>query len=239
MTSSLLHRAIRNNALWCDAVCAAQGACGEFTGTLWLHRQGTPPFYPDAITLTGAETADEQQEAIAVLTRSRPGGWGIKDSYSALDLASQGFSLLFEAEWIGLDADDHLSDDGAGLSWKRIETAGELAAWEAAWAGGEPQATPIFAEPLLHRPEIAFLAAYSGRELQGGAILNHQAEVIGHSNVFAAKGKDRLIRAGLVREARRLFPGEPVVGYESGDDLENALALGFAALGPLRIWVRG
>jgi len=238
MTSLLLHRAVRNNALWCDAVCAAHGQRGEFARTLWLHRQGTPPFYPDAITLTGAESAAEQEEAIAVLIRSRPGGWGIKDSYCALDLAPQGFTVLFEAEWIGLDADDDLDDDGSGLTWARVEAAGKLAAWEKAWAGGEPQATPIFAEPLLQRPEIAFLAAYSGKALQGGAILNHQAEVIGHSNVFAIGGKEQPIRTGLVREARRLFPGEPIVGYESGDDLENALALGFTALGRLRIWAR-
>jgi len=238
MTSLLLHRAVRNNALWCDAVCAAKGQRGEFTRTLWLHRQGTPPFYPDAITLTGAESAAEQEEAIAVLTRSRPHGWGIKDSYSTLDLASQGFNVLFEAEWIGLDADNDLDEDDGGFTWTRIETAAELAAWERAWADGEPQKAPVFGEALLHAPDIAFLAAHSGRELVGGAILNHQAEVIGHSNVFAGKGKHGPVRAGLVREARRLFPGEPIVGYESGDDLENALAQGFAALGPLRIWVR-
>lgn len=238
MTSLLLHRAVKNNALWCDAVCAAQGQRGEFTRTLWLHRQGTPPFYPDAITLTGTESAAEQEEAIAVLTRSRPGGWGIKDSYCTLDLAPQGFTVLFEAEWIGIDADDDFDEEDGGLTWKRIETAAELADWEKAWAGGEPQSAPVFGEPLLHTPQIAFLAAYSGKALQGGAILNHQADVTGHSNVFAVKGKHGPVRAGLVREARRLFPGEPIVGYESGDDLENALASGFTALGSLRIWAR-
>jgi hypothetical protein len=238
MTTSLLRRAVRNNALWCDAVCSADGQAGEFTGTLWLHRQGTPPFYPDIITLTGGEAAAEQEEAIAVLMRSRQGGWGVKDSYCAIDLSSQGFRILFEADWIALRPGDAVETDDGGLQWKRVETADELEDWERAWSGNEPQATRIFAEPLLRNPGIVFLAAHQDGEIHGGAILNHQADILGHSNVFAGRGEASPIHAGMVREARRLFPGEPIVGYESGDDLENALALGFSALGPLRIWVR-
>lgn len=238
MTSPLLRRAVRNNAFWCNAVCAAHGQAGEFTGTLWLHRQGTPPFYPDIITLAGSEAAVEQEEAIAVLTRSRREGWGVKDSYCAIDLSPQGFRVLFEAEWIGLKADDPVETDDGGLQWTRVGTSAELAAWEQAWSANEPQPTRIFAEPLLRDPEIVFLAAYRADEIHGGAILNHHADAVGHSNVFAAKGEAGPVRAGMIGEARRLFPGKPVVGYESGDDLENALALGFSALGPLRIWVR-
>jgi hypothetical protein len=119
-----------------------------------------------------------------------------------------------------------------------VGTPDALEAWEKAWSAGEPQAARSFAEPLLQNPAIVFLAAYRGSVMEGGAILNHQAEVIGHSNVFAIDDKEQPIRTGLVREARRLFPGEPIVGYESDDDLENALALGFTALGRLRIWAR-
>jgi len=108
-----------------------------------------------------------------------------------------------------------------------------------AWAGGERQTSPIFTEPLLRNPEIVFLAAYVDGELQGGGVLNVQADVVGHSNLYAVTGTRRLVRAGLVREARRLFPGKALVGYERGADLEEALGLGFAALGPLRVWIRG
>lgn len=239
MTSPLLSRAVRNNAMWCDAVCAAQGKSGEFADTLWFHRHGVPPLYPDAVTLTGGDDAGEQEEAISVLVRSRSGNWGVKDSYCAIDLASQGFETLFEAEWIGLDGDSAIKHIGGDLRWKRIETQSGLDDWVAAWSGGEDQSSPIFTEPLLRNPAITFLAAYADGELQGGGILNDQADAVGHSNLFAVEGKAKLVRAGLFREARRRFPGKAIVGYEHGEDLEQALALGFTTLGPLRIWIRG
>ncbi|WP_086994277.1 hypothetical protein [Rhizobium sullae] len=239
MASEMLRAAVRNNALWCNAVCEAQGAPGEFSATLWLHRQGTPRFYPDAITLTGGDTAREQEEAIAVLIRSRKGGWGVKDSYAALNLAPLGFEILFEAEWLGIEADKIHAPEDPSLTWKRIATADELDLWEKAWGAGDPpQATPIFAEPLLRNPDIAFFATFEGKALEGGGILNRQADVVAHSNVFAIKSRKRAIRAGLVQKAAEIFPGTPVVGYEHGDDLSDALELGFTSLGPLRVWVR-
>ncbi|WP_149336219.1 hypothetical protein [Neorhizobium sp. P12A] len=239
MTSPLLHRAVLNNALWCDAVCAAQGSAGEFSPTLWQISEGTPPFYPNAITLTGEATASEQETAIAGLTRLRPGGWGVKDSYCAIDLSPQEFEILFEAEWIGLEANTPFKSSHDDLTWRRITTTTELDAWETAWAGGERHERTIFAERLLRDPAIVILAAYANGDLSGGGILNHQGGVVGHSNLFAIGNKEDLVRGGLIREARRLFPGQPVVGYERSNDLASALALGFTALGPLRVWVRG
>ncbi|WP_039846855.1 hypothetical protein [Rhizobium gallicum] len=237
MTSEMLRAAVRNNALWCNSVCQAQGVPGEFSATLWLHRQGTPPFYPDVITLTGAGSAREQEEAIAVLIRSRKGGWGVKDSYAALTLTPLGFEILFEAEWIGIEAVEIHAPKEQSLTWKRITTAVELELWERAWGAGEPpQTTPIFAEPLLRNADIAFLAAFESEALCGGGILNRQSHVVGHSNVFAIKKRDRAIRAGLVQKAAEIFPGMPIVGYEHGDDLSDALELGFTSLGPLRVW---
>jgi hypothetical protein len=41
----------------------------------------------------------------------------------------------------------------------------------------------------------------------------------------------------LVATVARVFPGRPLVGHEGGDDLSAALASGFIAVGPLRVWV--
>ncbi|TCU33244.1 hypothetical protein [Rhizobium azibense] len=239
MTSEMLRAAVRNNALWCNGVCEAHGVPGEFSATLWLHRQGTPAFYPDVITLTGADTAREQEEAIAVLIRSRKGGWGVKDSYAALDLAPFGFQILFGGEWIGIEAADMHAPNEQSLIWKRITTAVELEFWQRAWSGGDPPKTmPIFANLLLRNEDIAFLGAFENGALCGGGILNRQSGVVGHSNVFAIKRSDCAIRAGLVQKAGEIFPGMPIVGYEHGEDLTRALELGFTSLGPLRVWVR-
>ena len=73
-----LGRAAHNNALWCDAVSSAHGAPGEFREALWLNRAGTPPGYPDVVTLAPAEAAVEQTEAVASMdpgSRSLPLAW--------------------------------------------------------------------------------------------------------------------------------------------------------------------
>ena len=97
MKKNITALAARNNALWCDAVCRAYGRPGEFHDTLWLTRLGAPRFYPDAVTLSGSESAPAQIEAIAALVGStREREWAVKDSFQALELNSLGFEPLFE-----------------------------------------------------------------------------------------------------------------------------------------------
>ncbi|MBB3590030.1 hypothetical protein FHX08_000374 [Rhizobium sp. BK529] len=234
MTSFLLRAAIRNNAFWCDAVCKAQGSPGEFTSTLWFHRRDTPPFYPDVITLT--ETDGEAVEAIVTVINSEKRDWAVKDSYSALDLAPLGFTMLFEAEWIGMWRPTLTPSP---FTWKRMENAADLARWEAEWAKANgPVTQTIFTEPLLHNPEIAFLLGFEHDQPVGGGILNHHGGVVGHSNLFAGGGRVEAIRRGMIAQAAELYPGEPLVGYERGDDLDEALRTGFELLGPLRVWLK-
>ncbi|MBB3309256.1 hypothetical protein FHT78_000985 [Rhizobium sp. BK196] len=234
MASSFLRAAISNNAFWCDAVCKALGSPGEFTATLWFHRRGTPPFYPDAVTLTEAD--GEQTETIETLIISEKRDWAIKDSYAALDLAPLGFKLLFEAEWIGMRTP---VSTPSPITWQRMESAADLAQWEVEWSKANgPVTQKIFTEPLLHDPEIAFLLGFEHGKAVGGGILNHHAGVVGHSNLFAEARHDETIRRGLIARAAELYPGEPLVGYERGDDLDEALHAGFELLGPLRVWLK-
>ncbi len=234
MTSSLLRAAVRNNAFWCDAVCRAQGSPGEFTATIWFHRRGTPPFYPDAVTL--AETEVEAAEAIATLINSDKRDWAVKDSYATLDLAPLGFTMLFEAEWIGMRTP---VSPPSPFTWQRMESAVDLARWEAEWGKANGSTTQkIFTEPLLQDPEIAFLLGFKHGQPVGGGILNHHAGVVGHSNLFAEARHGEAIRRGLIAQAASLYPGEPLVGYEHGDDLDEALRTGFELLGPLRVWLK-
>lgn len=236
MATSMLSAAIRNNALWCDAVCRGHDSPGEFSSTLWFHRSGTPPFYPDVVTLTEAETAPEQEEAIAALVRADDRTWAVKDSYAALDLQALGFEILFEAEWLGIRSRPAAT---GSLSWQRIGDDAGLRDWESDWAKTNPPGTPrIFTERLLQDADIAFLLARRSGGLLGGGILHRDAGVVGLSNIFAVEREQDAVRRGLLSQAAELFPRLPVVGYEHGDALEAALALGFGSLGPLRVWVR-
>ncbi|MCC0095032.1 hypothetical protein K7B10_09605 [Streptomyces flavotricini] len=228
-TEELLRAAVRNNAEWCAAVSGG----GAFTADAWTSARRTPPYYPDGVTLTREAPAEA---LLAAMDTGSP-GCSVKDSFAALDLAPAGFEVLFGAEWIHRPANAPAPAAAAtALAWTRVADAGELAGWEAAWGGGE--GTGLF-HPGLLTPEIAFLAGRSadGRVLAGAAA-NRTGAVVGLSNVFTADGTpDDEAWAGALAAVAELWPGLPVVGYESGDDLDTALRHGFTPLGPLRIWL--
>ena len=121
---ALLHAAVINNARWCDAVCRSHGYPGEFTDRLWISARHTLPFYPNAITLSPDVTA---AETTAGQDPSRP--YSIKDSFARLDLAPEGLTPLFDAEWIALPSGaGRAARRGTSLSWDAVTDPGELVA---------------------------------------------------------------------------------------------------------------
>jgi hypothetical protein len=229
----LLHAAVINNARWCDAVCRSHGYPGEFADRIWMSIGHCLPFYPNAITLSPDVTA---AEATAGQDPSRP--FAIKDSFARLDLAPEGLTPLFDAEWIALrpaPGDPAARDE---LSWEAVTNPGELARWEAAWADGG-NVTGLFRPALLDDPDCAILACRRDGALAGGAIAYSTNGVTGISNVFKSGIADGPLWTGAVRAAATLRPSLPVVGYERGEDLAEARRAGCRVVGPLRIWARG
>ncbi|MFD9406869.1 hypothetical protein ACFWBN_07565 [Streptomyces sp. NPDC059989] len=228
-TRELLLAAARNNAEWCDAVCRGHGPRGEFTPDAWTSAHPTPPLYPDAVTLTPDASA---AALLAGIDAGSPGGRSVKDSFAVLDLAGDGFEVLFEAQWI-----HHPAPKAApsGLEWSEVSTAGELAEWEAAWDGEE--STGLF-HPALPGSDIVFLAGRAGGRIVAGAAANRTGPVVGVSNLFAHDDADvDAAWAGVLSGIAARWPGLPIVGYEHGDDLDAALRNGFTAIGPLRVWL--
>jgi hypothetical protein len=83
-----------NNARWCDAVCRSHGLASRFVHDLWIAPLESPRFYPDLVTLRAiAAVAD-------VFTHLPAAADHIKDSFACLDLAPEGFDVLFDAHWI-------------------------------------------------------------------------------------------------------------------------------------------
>ena len=230
---ALLHAAVINNARWCDAVCRSHGYPGEFTSRLWVSVRHALPFYPNAVTLSPDVTA---AEVTAHQDPSRP--FAIKDSFARLDLARQGLTRLFGAEWIALTLPPDGPAAGGDLSWDAVTDPGELVRWEAAWAGGG-DATGLFKPALLADPDCAVLACRRDGALVGGAIAYAADGVTGISNVFKSGIADEVPWTGAVRAVAALRPGLPIVGYEHGEDLTAAREAGFGVLGPLQIWARG
>jgi hypothetical protein len=200
-----------NNARWCDAVCRAQGLPARFSDDVWVALRRSPPFYPDAVTLSPAVTPAEVLRDVDTSP-----GCSVKDSFSTLDLSPHGFEILFDASWIRRDP----APVTGGPTWP---PTADFDAWEVGH---------VFRPALLGDPGISFL---SGAE--GGVIANVTGPVVGVSNLFATGDVDEAW-AYAVRSIAARHPGLPMVGYESGDDLAVAHRAGFRSTGALRVWIK-
>ncbi|MFC8277142.1 hypothetical protein ACFUJR_32360 [Streptomyces sp. NPDC057271] len=228
----MITEAALNNAEWCEAMCRAHGRPGSFGPRAWTNAHRTPPYYPDAVTLTADASVRDVLDGI---DRRVPGA-SVKDSFARLDLTGEGFRPLFEASWIHRPAGGPAPAAADGTRWRAVRTPAELAAWAAAWSGGDADEAALFRTGLLADPGTTVVGGYGadGRIL-GGAVLSESGRVTGVSNLFTAGDEDPSATwsgcLGLVRD------GRAVVGYESGDDLPPALAVGFEEIGPLRVWL--
>jgi len=242
MERALLEQAIYNNAVWCDTVCRAHGRPGTFYEEIWINRNPTPRSYPNAVTLT--QQTDQKARIQELIGAGLAGDWGIKDSFCSLALASLGFRVLFEAEWICRTASlPRPEGDVAGMLWVRVDAPADLAAWESAWSGQSPgdshaDSDQVFLASLLAEHDVAILAGCRGEHIIAGGIANRTADVVGLSNVFVPHSDGERLLAGCLAAAIDVFPSLPIVGYEGGRPLAAMRALGFDILGPLRVWVK-
>jgi hypothetical protein len=224
----LVRIAARNNAEWCDAFCRTHGIAGLFEEDAWWSAERTPPFYPDAVTLVPG--VDAERILARIYARA---GCSIKDSFGDLDLTPYGFEVLFRAEWLRLETARRLAP-----AWSAIQSAPELAKWEAAW-GQVPEAPPFFRPALLADESITVLGRYEGERIVAGAVANRSATAIGLSNVFADGDDLESVYLGAASVAQKRWGTMPVVGYESGAALEAARRAGFVGIGELTVWVYG
>ena len=204
-------------------MCFAHGTVGRFLVHTWVNAEPVPRFYPNVVTLTTGE-ADivEQRQTVRILLKSNlPGRWAVKDSFNTLDIARLGFDVLFEANWIRL-AQPKAAMMLSGLSWERAKP------------GGEAFPASLFSDENF----VMFSGSRNGAVVAGGT-LYHSDGVVGISNVSADADEEPVVWRDLAALAASTFPGVPLVGYESGDELKAARKAGFELGDPLRIWVKG
>jgi hypothetical protein len=245
MAASRVGLAALNNALWYEALFRAHGVPGEMLGSVWLSRHVAPPFHSNLVVVSEQASESELLAHVHDLVKEPLSPhWTVKDSFCNLNLAALDFSVMFEASWIGLESVEPAAGNALpDMRWTRVSSAAEAAEWEAAWRDhsnnhdarpGQPQ----FPAALFVNPALAFFAGRRGRKVIAGGIAHRTAAVVGLSNVFVRAGDPVGAWAGLLRCTNDAFPGLPVVGYERGDELENAVAAGFEPIGPLRVWQR-
>jgi len=210
--------AARNNAEWCDLVCHSHGITTSVEHEVWAAHRRSPPLYPDAVTLAPSATVD------AIVDRVDGGdGCSVKDSFAALDLTSAGFRVLFEAEWIHRPSALPTVD---GPLWIPARPPDVREIW------GEALLPSLLAEP-----EVTMFVARAADEIVAGVIANRSDKVVGLSNLVVLAADPDEVWIGAIAAISAQFPGLPLVGYESGDDLVTAHRAGFNSVGPLRVWL--
>lgn len=203
-------------------MCFAHGSVGRFLVHTWVNAEPVPRFYPNVVTLTTGE-ADivEQRQAVRILQKSHlPGRWAVKDSFKTLDIARLGFEVLLEANWIR-KAHPKAGAMVSGLAWQRVRAGGGDA----------------FPDALFSDDNFAMFSARRGDRLVAGGTFYRADGVVGLSNVVAEFDDEPAVWRDLASLAATTFPGLPLVGYESGDELKAAQKAGFEIGDPLRVWV--
>ena len=200
-------------------MCRAHGHPGTFLAHLWVNAEPVPRFYPNAVTLAHDEAAvAEQLGSIDILVKSNlPGRWAVKDSFNTLDLSRRGFDVLFEASWIRNAMP--VGRPSPDIVWQR-ETKSKSASLP------------------FDDPNFAFFTGRRGLEVVAGGMLYRSDDVVGLTNVVADAADAVSVWSSLALLSSQTFPRLPLVGYESGTELEAALDAGFEIGDPLKVWVR-
>ncbi len=221
-----LRAAVDASLAWYDAVCAAHGIPASISEGVWRCHAPPPPLHSAAVLAEPDAAPDAALRAVAPYQTC-----SVADPFAATDLTAEGFGLLFEASWL------HRPPTGVPQRtdrWRAVGTPDELEAWNA-----RHDTADVLVPGLLDRSGFCFLARDDLDDPSGGAALLLGTGVVLLSNVFVTAGHGPVDWADLLAATEALFPDRAVVGYERGDDLDDALAAGFAAVGIHRVWARG
>jgi hypothetical protein len=225
MAAEPLTLAVREHAAWCDLVCRLHRLTPQGDARLWWSARRTPDLVPDAVTLVPDVPV---LDALGRITDS-PGAT-VEDSFAALDLSHQGWTVLTDATWMARPPGP-LPDGAVASTFAVVREKFHFAAWCRAW-GGPAGALPI---GVRRAPGVTVLGRDGGAGLADGGILHHTAiggtAVVGLWHGFGEW-------ADVAAAASQRHPGAWLVSQRRGADVAVALDAGFAAVGPVRIWHR-
>lgn len=210
---------------WYEDICALHGVGSMLVDGLWSALSPPPPLHSDAVAVEPEVTAEQVLARLDGRVHA-----GVKDSFARMDLSGGGMSVLFEATWIHRSPRN--PGQGAPPAWSPVTTAEELARWTALH-----DTSAVLLPGLLQRAHFRVLARRIEGAIVAGAVARLGSGTVDVSNVYAVP-PHAVDWAELADAVGTVFPGRPLVGYESGADLDAAVAGGFEAVGALRIWVR-
>jgi hypothetical protein len=189
-----------------------------------------PPFYPNLVML---DRSPEIPDEVPLLESTLSSGWGLKDSFACLDLASYGFKELLTSEWYARDPAKWSYSPKITETVRTVETERDFIAWVDAW-GETPTGCKIFTSQLLEEDSVKLLYIERGRTPVAGLATNLSDQVVGISNAFG-RPQDLL---ACIRHCAETHIDRGIVGYGDRNDLHNLGHFGFKSLGHLRIWLK-
>ena len=220
-----LRHAIDANVGWYEAIFAVHGIGSVLDEGLWSALGPPPPFHSHALLVEPSVTVQAVEARIGEVPNA-----SFKDGFATLDASGLGMSPLFDATWIYHEPGAAPAGDPS--AWAEVRTPEGLAEWNAGWDTAE-----VLIPAVLDRAQFRVLARSVGGEAVAGAVVRLGTGVVDVSNVHGVNGYV-VDWAELAAAIAARFPNRPMVGYEQGADLEGALAGGWDAVGPLRVWVR-
>jgi hypothetical protein len=222
-----LRSAVDASVGWYEDLCTLHGVGSMLADGLWSSLAPPPPLHSDAVVVEPRVTRDQVHSALDGRHHC-----GFKDSFSRIDMSGAGMDLLFAASWIHRPPEPELGRASGPRTWSPVRDPVGLAEWTA-----HHDTAGVLLPELLTRGHFKVLEKRDEGEIVAGAVARLGSGVVDVSNVYAVPGH-RVDWAELGREIGHLFPARPMVGYERGDDLEDAIEGGFTAVGDLRVWVR-
>jgi hypothetical protein len=218
-----LRAAVDASVGWYEDLCALHGTATVLRDGLWSAAGPPPPLHSGVVVVEPGVTAEQ------VVERRVETAGGVKDSFAGVDLDAHGLALLFSASWLHRSAHPPVRSLPPG--WTAVRTAEGLASWT-----GRHDTSDVLLPGLLRSAHFVVLEQQVDGVAVAGAVLRLGSGTVDVSNVHAAPGH-AVDWSQLAAAAAHLFPERPLVGYERGDDLDAALAGGFAVTGELRVWV--
>lgn len=217
--------AANNNADLCSAIMKSHGIRFLRDEELYVSLDSPPPKYPWLITLLPQASARAKK-----ICQTRPLG-AVKDSFSHLDCAEIGFEVMFEASWIWRNAEHSLLPQ----HWGRISNPQTLLEWHSGWSKDANASDLIFPPECISDPSLVFLGRNGTNGVDAGCLANISNDAVGISNMFGINSGDPAVWEEALKAVASVAPTLPIVGYEAGQELIAATAVGFEEAGRLRV----
>jgi len=232
-------QAIYNNNGLYEAIFSNRKIKFNRADFIFYSLEKTPPLYSNLVTISPKWKPDDIFRNIDFnYEKERWNEWSIKDSFGVLNLSKYGFTKLFDAEWMYLEAEKFTRiEKSKNLRYEVINDEDVLSAWRIAWDFDEQLGKEIFSPKLLSNPKVYLVAGYERERIVSGCLINKTEDVLGISNFFAPS-KEIAYWSEIISFIFNSIERADIVGYKRNELVEKLKLLGFDSVGNLTVWLK-